>query len=544
MAIYGDGVSLGSGGSAGANASAKIFSLKAASAILQNDLVVLSEAGTIRPARASANGGIATENNTTIGPVVSRALADLTASNYIFATSTGTTNGNQMCRLSGGLLALVYSGDGTTVSTNVNLQILSDDGGKVLNTITVSADTTISSAKVYALANGNVLVTWTFGTTAKFAIYTPAGAVVAAATTLPATDSRAIECVQLASGDLIIAYRKNTSNDLAFQRYSTAGVAAGAEVVVEAATTAGQGANIHLLACANGDFVIQWFKATTKLARYSSAGVVVVAVTSIANSTTNIVNGNSAQRLIELSGGGIVFVTTQTASNPVVMLVSSTLTNPTVVSIAAIGTGYPPAFRPVGDGFVVASSPSGAESSVTISVCNATGFVLNKFTFTLGVAGNNGPYSQYYLDANASFVNVVRLSYTQANACQIDVASYGYDGVIRGSVINTLTVSGQATGMAVVFNPDLSLVIAQQGASVGPIRTAAYRTARSSIFGVALAGGAAGGTVEVGTVGTFNINQNIVSGGTFNQRSAAVPGNRGTIAGNTAFLLGTDASGV
>lgn len=534
------GVNGGAGDSA--SSTGKIFSLRAAAAILANDLVVLSEVGTIRPARASANGGIATENNSTAGPVASRALANLTASNYILATSSGTINGNQMCRLSGGLLALVYSGDGTTVSTGVNLQILSDDGGRVLNTVTVTSDLNIASAKVYALANGNALITWTSGTTAKFAIYGPDGAVVTAATNIPvAAVVASIGCVQLLSGDIIIAYRKSANDDLAFQRYSAAGVATGAEVIVEAAIT---GANIFLLACANGEFVIQWYKATTKLARYSAVGAVVVAATSIANSTTNISNGNSAQRLIELSGGNIVFVATQSASNPVVMVVTAALTNPTAVAIAAIGTGYPPAIRAVGAGFVVASSPSGAEASVTISVCNATGFILNSFTFTLGVAGNNGPYSQYYLDANAGFVTVVRLSYTQANACQIDIASYGYDGVIRGSVINTLTVSGQQVGLAVAFNPDLSLVIAQQGTSTGPIRTAAYRTSRSSIFGVALAGGSAGDAVQVGTVGTFNINQNIVSGGTFNQRAAAVPGNRGTVAGNTAFLLGTDASGV
>ena len=522
-----------------------VFNLKAASPIVGNDLVVLSEAGTIRPARVAANGGIASENNNTLGPVVARTLANLTANNNILATSTGTTNGNQMCRLAGNLLALVYSGNGTAVDTRVNLQILSDDGGMAIAPVIVSSDTSITSAKVYALANGNALVTWTAGTVAKFAIHGPDGNVVTAAFTLPATDSWAIEVTQLQSSDIVIAYRKDTSFDLAFQRFSQAGATIGAEVVVEAATASAQGANIHLLACTNGEFVIQWFKTTTKLARYSATGVVVVGVTSIANSTTNITNGNSAQRLIELTGGNIVFVATQSALNPVVMMVSAALASPTAISIAAIGTGYSPAMQRFGDGFIVASSPSGAESSVTISVCNpTTGFVTNSFTFALGVSGNNGPYSQYYLDANPGFLNIVRLSYTPADACQIDLASYGYDGVIRGSVVNTLTVSGQSVGLAVVFNPDLSLVIAQQGTSSGPIRTAAYRTSRSSIFGVALSNSVAGDFAQVATVGTFTINQNIASGGTFNQRAAAVPGNRGTVAGNNAFLLGTDATGV
>ena len=70
------------------------------------------------------------------------------------------------------------------------------------------------------------------------------------------------------------------------------------------------------------------------------------------------------------------------------------------------------------------------------------------------------------------------------------------------------------------------------------LRFATYATLRKSVIGVALESASAGALCRVGTKGTYALTTAQPLGGAFDQRTATIPGTRGTIAGSSAVLFG------
>jgi hypothetical protein len=529
---------------------AQQYLLTAGAALVPGDLTVLHETGQVAP--VNPNFSLALTNNTTAGATVV-GTNPVTQNTGIYQLYSSGTYSN-CCILANGVIASAWSGNNSTNTTGVDLTFCNALGQTTVAMLTVDSSGGIQDVRVFALLGSRVLVVFSSGaTTLKFAVYNSDGSVYAAVTTIATANSVGLTyygVAVLANGNIVFVYNKVTSNDLRFQVFTALGAVAVAEVTVSA-TTSPQ--HIAVLACANGDFVIRWFDNTSALAyrivRYAAAGTVVNAIVTLGTYSGNVCANFStdpSKLLVELSNGNLAFSLPGPSDNyPDIWIRSSSLAAVATVDLgnAHVTNGYAAAFCVLAGSFVVLTHASNVAwfRSFTNSGMLAipdTGVSEGGPSFSTGFS-----YPQIFSLGAAGFA-VYRNTYDGSTGCRIHIFTVDSAFGLRGSVY--APDSGiDSNGGSAVINSDYLMFAAYytNQASVPLMKTVTVKVVRSSILGVCRTTTAIGGTAKIAAQGNFTINQQMSFGGNFNQRAAVVPGNRGTVAGTSAFLLGTDAAG-
>lgn len=502
----------------------------------------------------SSNLPISVVNNATAGASAVRAMAQVEPTNPSLYGRGGNMAKN-MALLGNGNVAEVYTGDGSSTATNsLNLRVKSPLGADLSGRIVVSTDTG-PWARIAKLNSTQFVIVWaTSASVIKFAIYnndyTQAVAPVTVGTATSGATYTLWNFAVNAAGQIVIAYSKVTSNNLVFARYDATGTLQGSEATVEAGATP---ACIAVLGCANGDFVILYYRqaATTayKFARYNSSGVIVGSLTNVVTTTSQINTGDFSQTICELVGGNIsLSVAGASDGSPDVYIYSSTNT---LVSTINFGTstanplaGVCATLVPFGSGFAVFALVTGG-AKTAMWVFDASGNPLLGKTL---VGGGNGIAANSAATGSGvgAFVNgqggfsVFRSAFDSTNYNAtffvIDAAGnlIGSEIVLKTSDASAAVTDGcivrGALGIAAIgFTSILNSMYVQDGF---------YNTQRRSILGAALDTVAAGAQCRFATKGSYTLNANYGMGGQFDQRSASVPGTRGTVIGNSAVLLG------
>ncbi len=522
------------------------ITVTAGAAITANDLVSNHESGAVYSANAAL--GISVENNATEGPSAVKALA--TVENSVNYGCTENGNSRKMAALGNGNIATVYSGDGTTDSINVNVRIRSPLGADVVARVTVSTDTGVYSCRVVALSATQFVVSWGNGSNAlKFAVFDNDGTVAVAATTVATLYANSVHTWNigvLASGQFVLAYDKVTSRDYAFSRYNASGVLQGTETVVEAAAQGGYGA---VLGCVNGDFVVMYYRAAAtaayKFARYNSSGVIVGSLTSITTAGSGFSCGDSSNGLIELSGGNIAIATTAAADTyPDVRVYNSTntLLNTVDLGSAGIANYEVPQLIPLDSGGFALIARNASTQSVLCTFDSTGKGVAGPITIGSAGVGSTGHSYGSGITAfslGAAGYAVLHVGYDGTNY-DVRLFCCSSAGVAKGSEI-VLRASGTGiifTQAAVMSGGVLHLSYKDAGTPY--LGYAVYNVYRRSVLGVALGAAAEGESFSVGTRGQYAVNQAFTFGGNVDNRTAAVPGIRGTIVGSTATLWGME----
>ena len=528
-----------------ANDPREVIGMTMNAAFAAGDLILNNESGigsVFNPAV-----GVANSNVTTVGPTALKANTNLEGNLYGI---NGQTPFQNTCELGNGNAAFCYSGDGVTATTNVNVRIMTPLGVDVIPKLIASTDTTVNCYRVAKLNATQFVLAWSQGTNLKFMILNNDGTTAVAAATvsvLGATGSLDNwSMAVLNSTDIIFAYDKQTSRNCVFQRYNAAGVAQGAETTVDAAANIQR---IAVKALSTGEFIVFFRRsaatAAFKWGRYSALGVIVGAVVTITTAST-LSGGMPSNGIIELSGGRIVIAAPgsadnspdlyiYTAANALVTTIdlgtSTYCSNefPQLIALTSGGfahvarsqtpTTYLTLFDQNGGTVMAAKSiDNGSDGS------NAAARGSGVFAFSLGAAG----YVCFVIGYNNGTGN-----YT-ARLFQCSTA-----GVVTGTpvVLQSSINTGLGTNSAVLLSS--GIVAYQYFIATGTaLLHGLYNTMRKSILGVADNSGAAGATAKVKTKGTYTINQGSSFGGNFDQRTATVPGPRGTVVGNGAVLFG------
>ena len=509
------------------------------------DGLTLFESGTVAPIDAA--WGTSLSNNNTAG--ASALLASAVVSP---AATYAQVSAEAAVRLSSTRLARVYSGDGATVDTNLNLQISSYTGANIVPPVVVTTDTQVARVSIHALASQRVLIIWlTAGNTLKFAIHNSDGtqflAPVTVATTAGSLGIGSFPSAVLAGGNFVIGYQKVTSTDAAAKIYSSVGVIVGSEITVEAGAAPASGA---MLACANGDWVWHYYRsaATTahKAARYSSTGSVVVAAT-VLHTTASALNTSSQhvnRSILELPNGNISLVAGTNGSNqPRVITVSAALA---VVNSYSTATANATPSQMV----TLTLNSFGGASLVTQLVAGNLGWfhaldssgllVLGPTSFALATAGSNsGNMSGVLFSLGAAGYAYACCNYDGATNSVMQVVTISTLGVIKGSLVTVLSsaFSGGPTRWSVSLHPGGILHILFGDSTVN-IRQAMYRTMLSSFLGVAITNGSPQIPAMIATKGSYLINQNVGAGGVVDGRTNTVPGTRAMITGPSVYMAG------
>jgi hypothetical protein len=530
------------------NASSQELRVIAGSAITAGDLVVNSDFGSVFP--ASSGLTIAQNNNTTVG---------ISAISAVAAQNTGTGSGGNsgfakcMAQLGNGSIGFVYVGDGTTATTRVTLRFKNLQGGDNIPAITVTSDTSVEGARIIALGANNLIVSWIANSTLKFAIYSNAGAVVKAATTVATTsasDLKVWDIAALATGDFVVTYRKVTSNDLEFQRYDSTGTAAGSVVTVEATSSA---IAPTLMLQSSGDFVVYYYRSAStaayKFARYNSTGTLQGSLTTVFTGlrlTQAIANSG----IIELSNGNFVLMASNSSAIPAFYIYSSTgSVVKTATSFAGTNsslafTDVSPAMCATATGFAICTRGS-ATSNYLFTYDNSGANIINQLQVAYTGLGSIGAASTFVggilIDNGASGFALLQSSYTAS--CSPTYSSAIWTFSYTGASVGTPIVLRANANTTVVYSrwaikTSDGTFVTTDALSNSTQTFGTYAIARKSVIGVAQESAAVAGTLRVGTQGTYNTNSSYSVGGNFDQRTATVAGTRGTVVGSTAVLFG------
>ena len=527
--------------------------------IASGDLVVNTGSGNAFTASTALT--IAQNNNTTAGTsaILPYALTNVQASGY--GDNTTGQPGSNMVQLSTGNIVFAYSGNGTTATTNVNISFRNLLGGVPIAPISIS-DTSVVGIKIRKIGTTGFVVSWGGASnTLKFAIYNNDGTVVLSATTVASCGAAnyagnyGVEVT--ASNDIVFAYRKVTSNDLAFTRYNSSGTIQGTETVVSAASSA---TFIKILANAAGGFWVYWYRSVATIgwyfARYNSTGTLQGSVTTVNASTSGVwtYGGNPDNAITELSGGNVVVFYLDVSSyvNYAVYSSAGVVVKAGAQLPGASATLYAlqslvPAICLNGTGFAIFSK--GTDSAGQFYAFDSAGVNLLPRTATAyttwgGDSTSNGTQKrqiQLFNLGGAGFVVFLANGiYTSCVAqSPVTLLAFSATGATIGTPVALYAASSTSTlGTAYgVLTSDGSFAptIQDQATQMG---YGTYAIQRKSVIGVAQEAIAVNSTGRIATIGTFTTNGNYSTGGNFDNRTATVPGTRGTAAGTSAVLFG------
>lgn len=523
------------------------FVAPAAAAITAGDLVVNLESGYINSTQTSLS--IDQSNKTTAPLGAITAVANLNPSgtygdNNQFWGSTSALLGN-------GNFVTAYVGDGTTGTTNINLVIANTINTPVA-TITVS-DSSISYYRVKKLNSSSFVVAWQQSGTLRFAIYSNTGTTIKAATTIATVTN---------SGDTYWNFGCLTNGNVVFSWYDSGGGAnyaiydsTGTSVLASTVIEAGAAPRyIAVLPLSSGGFVIYYYRTAAtvnyKFARYNSSGTLQGSLTTLSGTngtwTASAVQ-TDANLAIELTNGNLLFQKPSTGNYPFGYVYDSTGTlvrasidfsgqattyNLANVCAAICATEY---------GFAVVGS--GNSSNRYLNTYDFTGAVLRYRTainITLTAIANSGNSGGLLFNLGAAgFAYFSSANTATCTPYSIQLAAFYSNGNTRGSIINLGggASTNQFTNMSVISMPD-GILIPSYRFNNTTIQNGTYASIRTSVLGVAQNTVSASQNCTVYTQGTFAINQTIPAGGQFDQRTATVPGTKGTVVGTSAILQG------
>jgi len=525
------------------------FNGVAGATITAGDLVVNSEAGVFYPASAVLT--MSQNNNTTAGPTAISAIANVTTtSNY---GNTSQISSYSITQLGNGNIVSLYNGNGTTATTNLTAYTRNIQGAGAVTAFTVTSDTTISYFRVKTVNSSSYVVAWVSGTTLKFAIYTNAGAVVKSATTVSATsitDQTNWDVQALVGGNIVFAWY-NSSSGLSYSIYDSSGTAVLATTVSEASS---QPRNISILRQSGGGFFLYYLNAAAssyKFSRYNSSGTLQGTLTTVASSVSlsavGCVDDNIA---VEMSNGNVAFYAPNSSGYAFYYVYSSTgsvLASALDVSNSTNNTAFAniiPGMCSTPTGFGVVTTTNGTNRFFNVFDTSGNVVIQRKqatLSSTVGASFTSNAYIRVLSNGASGFTIHEQ---TPGAGCSPLYSMYLYafdnNGTQRGSTVVLQTSSGSnSTNMFAITLSDGSLALTYRySPGVGPFNWGTYAMLRKSIVGVAQTTTAINSTATVYTQGNFTINQNMGFGGYFDNRTATVPGTRGTVVGTNAVLLG------
>lgn len=510
--------------------------IPAYSAVASGDLIVNVE-GQAVPASTALS--LAQLNNTTVG-----------LQSVYPVTSQGTYYGGDTemaCKRivevgdTGNILSVVVGDGSTSATTGVKMFTSSITGAVARAAVTVSSSTS-AAARIKRLTAGTVVVVWAETTALKFAIYNNDGTVSVAATTVATIVSAGgskWNFAILTGGDIVFAYAKVTSNNVNFVRYNNAGVLQGAETTVEAAVTP---VGICVLPQTGGGFIVYYYRnaatANWKFARYDSAGVIQGSLTTVSTGTAVPLGFGEYDNLaIELAGGNIVFQWANAAHQYSVYTSAGVLvlTVPSLTSTYADTDQIAGLTQTASGGFAVATWGS------SLSVCTFRAFDSSGLGITSSIFSMDSSQGAQLLIQTAQGFAAMALYYDGAASYTANLANITNAGALIGTVVTLYSGSAPVTGACLLAHVSGVLALNYRtNVSTGTLYLGSYNPNKTSVLGVALESVAEGATCRVATKGTYPINQSLLAAGSYDQRTATVPGTKGAIVGTTAILYGME----
>lgn len=529
------------------NISSQEVKLTASRAFTSGQLISLTEGGITFACSTAIS--IPNQNVTTAGSSAVSAFALLSPSQSNYGQFTEPFNSVQ---LGNDVIAFAYAGDGTTGNTNINVSYLSQGFGLQQPATIVSTDTNIASVRILKLTSTTFVVAWTStGPVLKFRIYNNDGTAVSSAVTVTSSiTSTAVtnwNFAVTANSDIVIAYRKITSNDFAFTRYNSSGTIQGSEVIVESGSNPDRPV---VLGHSNGDFWVYYYRqnATTawKFARYNSSGTLQGSLTTVLAVSAGLAIQNWGQQIVELGNGSVLMWAMNASALPNGYIYDSTgalvASNTTWHGTPTLLTNRVPTVFVDSSTFTIGAVRNGA--AFTIRTCNNSFLFIGQTISTAAQFGNissaNG-YGTQFLFSDGSTGWTIYLNGNNGSTNNSYILSVNTSGATLGSLVTLYSAQGAPNtygGHAFRTTQGLLCFTDYYNNSAG-VNGGLYNTSRRSIIGVAQENAAVNANFRCATSGTYTITNVPLSPGYFDTRTATPGGCRGTIAGTTAILYGT-----
>lgn len=510
----------------------------AGQAIVEGDLLTLTEAGTVRPSAPAL--GTVHETNTTAGLSSLASLAVETSTYYVSQDAYAV---NTMCELGNGNVVLAYTGNGSSSAQYyLNFRIVSPVGASVVPRTRATAEFSVTRFAVTKLGSDKFVLFWFNSSDTKFTlrIYNNDGTAYTSAIDVETVTSAAsvVFIKELANGSFVCVY-PSSAQYVKFQIYDGTGSAVGSAVTVDSYTAC---RITHVLACSGGDFIVGWYRYgadnSYRFDRYDSSGV--------KQGSTNTLSSTSAygeyglgQNICELSNGNIVFACYGNSNSYADLFVYSQAGS-LVKSIDLGSDADAPdigALCPLsGGGFAHIISKS-SNNMFTLRVFTSSG--VEQYRGDLDSSADWGQSYSPFLGGLGAGGFVFGFFWTNSSS-QYGIR-IGRADASATALVGT-SVQLEALGSTAIYRPDFLL---HSSGLLFAVRRrndiftlSVYKTMRCGIIGVATESASAGEEVPIDTRGVFSINQQFYSGGVFNNTSETVPGVRGVVVGNSARLFG------
>lgn len=517
-------------------------------AVAAGELVLVHESGAFT--RADPTWPWTALNNNVGGTLA--ILTAVTVPNITISSQTVSTAVGHPTRLVGGYHVIPMQ-----TGSALGFSIRSSSGLQVTGFIQVAAETSNCILYTEALQNGNFVLYWVnTSNIAKFAIYTPQGVqvtgptVVATALYIGSSVPWIGKCV-LGNGNFVVTYSL-AAGGVFSQIYGPTGATVGSVITLDATL------NGHFHAtqpCANGDFLHVCHDVTHslhKIWRVTNAGVIVWGPYNMAGAYTGLfASPDQARmhpqqnRLVELVGGTIAWLLPNTSQYANAFILSS---SGTLIKQLDFGTTY----HDVGVASPIVLTPNGfalahgqkLQPNTYASFYDVNGNVLveNQIVDTSGPVVPNGATAtlHFYLAFAGSGITISRYHIINGN---IEVRMIHTDhrgGLLGPPVIHQPPTPNDVCAIVGAAGVDGMVFLCWYASGTTLLTVTTYKIGRSSVFGVAASGVAAGGSTVVNANGVFTLpsTQIFGPGVAFDQRSQPVMGCRGIVGGQNAILFG------
>lgn len=519
----------------GATAYDPITATVVGEAIAYGDWVRVETSGLVRRV---AEGIPLASNNTAQGAtavVGVPALAHVAESNYGGSPSSARI----LAVLGNGNVAALHTGNGTTANTALTCRIYTPANAR-LTSVQVTAGTSVGSFRVVKLNSANFAVAWSESDVLKLAVFSNAGAVVAAATTVAqmgGSDFSRWNMAALVNGDVVVAYDKIGAGGVCFARFNAAGVLQGVETSIEAGTATNF---VCVLPLAAGGHLVYYARSTAttayKFARYNAAGVLQGVLTTVATGPAGALAVEFSEfGAIELSNGNIVVIDPSSTTTSAVRLYDS---NGTYIST------------------VVNYANAGAYASVrtAIKAKSGGGFYVSMIAGYIRYVSNAGAILQTASSINLGSTSCSHMIIDRPGAGPLAWgAGYYYNGESYSSSVNALAFDSQLVQEGALLSLSISSSpFYGNWAEMMPCGLVAYTYCHpsvtgtslvgrispqgASLLGVAVSAGVEGQSISAATLGRWKTNQSYPSM-SFDRRSASPVGAKALVVGGNLVVL-------
>lgn len=524
--------------------------IPAYSSILSGDLITNLESGyAVKTSTAlsisQSNKATAATSAITAGTTVVGGSAYGNTQQIYSSICTALDNGNYV---------VLYSGDNSTANQNLNISIRSQNTPSVANI--VLSDSTVNFFRAQKINSTSFLVAYQSSTVLKFAVFSNSGTQTSSLITV-ATLANAgawywnVGC--LTNGNIVFTWGDG-SNNAQYSVYSSTGS------VVLSATTIEASANPAyntVLPQSGGGFIVYYYRqaatANWKFARYNASGVIQGTLTTLPGTSGQYASGTNAydtNLAIELENGNVVFQKPNSSAFPFLYVYNSTgtlVTSNIDFTGSSSAYGYqnvPVALCAISGGF--AGVGAGATTARYLNTYDLSGNSVRYRTTiggTLGVVAVNSSTStgiQIFNLGAAGFAVFEQPSGNVGCAANFPILLYTFDttGASRGANVTVATAqinTYSQMSATMLIDGTMALMWRTQGSG---IFTSTYQLQRSSTIGVSQTSASVNQQALVYTQGNYVVNQTFLAGGTFDSRTATVPGTKGTVVGSYVILFG------